>query len=172
MPARTKSGVGRKPLKLSARTKQVRPKRDAAEFNPTKLRAAFASPVGGLPLTSWTLEEIFNARDAQMRGEFRLPARMAESMRTDDALAPALENRLAPSRCIPVEIVASKKSPKSEGKKIAGEASALYGQKGVAITPDTIASVHACLVTHDVAFACNTQTIRDDGARTDLEMRS
>ncbi len=158
---------------MGARTKRARKTRLSTEFSLERLVAALSVPKSaGIPLASWTLPEIFAARDAQLRGDFRLAARLAESMRTDDALAPALENRLAPQRCVKVEIVPAEKSPKAKCKQIAEEADALFGQSGVGITSDTVASIHACLVNHDVAFGCNTATVRADGSRIDVEMHA
>jgi hypothetical protein len=150
---------------MGAKTKRAQKVRQASEFDAKRLSRALAVPKGtGISLTSWTLEQIFAARDAQLRGDFRQPARMAESMRTDDALAPALENRLAPQRCIPVEIVPA---AGARGLPIAGEAAALFGPSGIAISPDTSASIHACLTNHDVAFAHCTPVPREDGTRID-----
>jgi len=154
---------------MGAPTKRARKVRVAKEFDPARLSRQIATPKGtsGVALTSWTLAQIFAARDAQLRGHFYQAARMAESMRTDDALAVAFENRLAPQRCIKVEIVAAKGA---RGAGIAGEAGALFGQAGVGISPDTIASIHSCLVNHDVAFATVTATPRDDGSRVDFAL--
>ena len=44
---------------------------------------------------TWNLERIRSARDAQTRGQFELPVRMAEAMRTDDALFTAYQARVA-----------------------------------------------------------------------------
>lgn len=153
---------------MGAKTKRVRKIRDASEFDIARLRAALAPPMETSSVYSWTLAEIMGARDAQMRGQFAQAARLAASMRTDDALAVARANRLAPQRCIKVEIVAVKGA---RGKGPASEAEALYGQDGVALSPGTRADINGCLVDHGVAFACNVWTVRDDGTRTDVEVR-
>jgi hypothetical protein len=125
-------------------------------------------PHDGRPAVhAWSLDDIYSARQEQMLGQFWRPARMAEQMRTDDALAVAYENRLAPQRCIPVEIVAKSGAL---AEKVAGEARALYGNKGLAIHPDTLADVHGCLVNHGVAFAILTAVPREDGSRVDYLM--
>lgn len=90
-------------------------------------------------------------------------------MRTDDALSVAYENRLAPQRCIPVELVPAKGAG---GAKVAGEADALFGNKGVGVHPDTLADIHGCLVNHGVAFAIGIATPRADGSRIDVEVKS
>jgi hypothetical protein len=89
-------------------------------------------------------------------------------MRTDDALAVARWNRLAPQKCIQVEIVAAKGA---RGEKPKAEAEALFGQDGVAISYGTRADIHGCLVDHGVAFAQCVWTPREDGSRTDVEVR-
>ncbi len=153
---------------MGAKTKRATKIRSASEFDTGRLQRSLATPKNsGVSLTSWTLAQIFEARDAQLRGHFFLPARMAESMRTDDALAVAFEGRLAPQRCIKVEIVAARGA---RGAGIAGEAAALFGQAGVGVSPDTVASIHACLVNHDVAFAVCTAVPREDGTRVDFTL--
>ncbi len=156
---------------MGAPSKRAKKVRNSSEFDPARLNAALSIPKGstGVALTSWTLDNIFAARDAQMRGQFYLPARMAEAMRTDDALAVALENRLAPQRCIKVEIVPA---AGARGAGIAKEAEALFGQSGVGISADTMASIHACLTNHDVAFGVCVATPREDGSRVDVELHA
>lgn len=151
---------------MGAASKRARKIRDASEFDPRALSTAMRIPKGGgVSLTSWTLDAIFAARDDQMRGHFLRPARLAESMRTDDAIKTAYETRLAPQRCIKVELKAAKGA---RGASIAAEADALFGQDGVGVTAATRASIHDCLVTHDVAFAQVTAVPREDGSRVDL----
>lgn len=89
---------------------------------------------------------------------------MAESMRTDDALATAFDNRLAPQRCIKIGL---QPVGGSRGVPIAKEADALFGHCGVGLSSDTRASIHSSLVNHDLAFAMCTQVPRADGTRTD-----
>lgn len=103
-----------------------------------------------------------------MRGQFRLAARLAESMRTDDACAVAYENRLAPQREIPVKLVPAKGA---RGGAVAGEAEALFGQDGVGIHPDTLADIEGCLVNHGIAFGVCVYTPREDGSRVDVELK-
>lgn len=156
---------------MGAKSRRARKVREASEFNTARLSAALATPKAssGIALTSWTLTQIFEARDAQMRGHFYLPARMAESMRTDDALAVALENRLAPQRCIKVQMIPA---TGARGLSIAAEANALFGQNGVGISPDTLGSIHACLTNHDIAFGMVIASPREDGSRVDLELHT
>lgn len=156
---------------MGAQSKRARRVRTAAEFDPSRLLHRLAVPAStGIPLTSWTLTEIFAARDDQLRGMFYRPAKLADAMRTDDALSVALEGRLAPQRCIKVEIVPAK--PDVRSAKIAAEAEALFGHNGIAISPDTLGSIHADLVNHDVAFAQVVATPRDDGSRVDVEVHA
>lgn len=155
---------------VGAASKRAKNTKSAGQFDMARLQSALSIPKGGnVPLTSWTLPQIFNARDLQMRGQFLQPARMAESMRTDDAIFPAFENRLAPSACIPVEVVPAKGA---RGASIAIEGDALFGQAGLGITPDTIASIHASLANHEVAFAQVVWTPREDGSRMDAKLES
>lgn len=154
---------------VGASSKKAKRNRSSVDFDVARLRTALAPPKGsGVPLTSWTLETIFASRDDQLAGRFYRPARMAESMRTDDALAVAIKNRLAPQRCIKTQLVPAKGA---RGAAVAAEANALYGDKGVGLSAATRASIHACLVDHEVAFAQVVSTPREDGSRVDLEAR-
>lgn len=151
---------------MGAPSKRASKVRSEDEFNVGRLRAALTPPVVS-SVYAWSLAEIFGARDAQMRGQFSAPANLAAAMRTDDALAVARSNRLAPQRCIKVEIVPAKGA---RGRSVATEAEALFGHGGVAISPGTLADINGCLVDHGVAFAINVATPRDDGSRVDFEV--
>ena len=152
-----------------ATAKRAKKIRSASEFNPARLSAALRPPMPGLGAYSWTLDEIRDARDQQLRGQFCTPARMAESMRTDDALFTAYENRLAPARCIGVEMVPA---AGAGGKRIAAEAEALFGQNGVGVRSDALADINGCLANHGLAVGVCTHTARADGSRVDVELHS
>ena len=154
---------------MGAASKRAKLIRQEAEFDLGRLTEQLRMPRDGrTTIDSWSLEEIYAGRTEQMLGQFVRPARMAEQFRTDDALAVAYENRLAPQRSIPVKM---KPVPGARGASIAGEADALYGANGIGIHAETIADIHGCLVNHGVAFGCNVATPREDGSRVDLEMK-
>lgn len=152
---------------MGAPSKRARKTRTAAEFDIAALMRSIQPPPGASGVYSWSLREIVNARNAQMAGQFALAARLAESMRTDDALFVAHANRLAPLRSIKVALVPAKGSG---GAKIADEAEALFGQTGVGVSPDTMRDIHGCLVNHSVAFAIAVPTPRPDGSRVDYTL--
>lgn len=155
---------------MGAQSRRARRIRRDSEFQVARLRNQLIVPKsGGIPLTSWSLADIFAARDAQLRGDFNRPAKMAEAMRTDDALAVPFKTRLAPQQSIKVKMEAAKGA---RGVPICAEAEAQFGQKGVALHPDTLASIHECLTNHDVAFATVTATPREDGTRVDFEINA
>lgn len=155
---------------VGAPSKRARKTRSAGEFDTSRLSAELKTPrTGQSAVFSWTLVDIKAARDDQMRGHFARPARLAESMRTDDALSVAYENRLAPQRCLPVELVPAKGA---RGASVAAEAEALFGQSGVGIHPDTLGDIHGDLVNHGVAFGVIVTTPREDGSRVDFELKA
>jgi len=154
---------------MGAASKRAKQTRGAGEFDLGRLSAQLRMPRDGrTTIDAWSMREIYDARTEQMLGQFVRPARMAESMRTDDALAVAYWNRLAPQRCIPVEM---RSAGGARGDSIAGEADALFGANGVGIHAEVLADVHGCLVNHGVAFGCNVATPREDGSRVDFEMK-
>jgi hypothetical protein len=153
---------------MGAPSKRLRKVRTSDEFNAAILNAAIAAPTPSSSVYSWSLSDIMAARDSQILGQFSLPARLAVSMRTDDAIAVARSNRLAPLKCIRVQLVPS---GKGRAATIANEADALYGQEGVGVRPETLSDIHGCLVDHGVAFAVNTWTVRADGSRVDCSVQ-
>jgi len=153
---------------VGAPSKRARKIRTAAEFDTGRLQRSLTPPKLAPGTYAWTLADIVNARDMQMLGNFRLPARLSESMRTDDALFVARENRLAPQRCIKVCL---KPAKGARAVSIAGEGEALFGNEGVGITPDPLRNVHDCLVEHGIAFAINVWTPREDGSRVDIALQ-
>ena len=154
---------------MGAQSKRARRVRTEKEFDLPRLEAMLRMPRDGRnTIDAWSFSQIYEARTEQMLGQFVLPSRMAEQMRTDDALAVAYENRLAPQRCIPVKLQAAQGA---RGALVASEGEGLFGANGVGIHPDTIADIHGDLVNHGIAFGCNVATPREDGSRVDLEMR-
>lgn len=150
---------------MAARSRQAKKVRTEGEFNVATIRSALNVPTGASSVYAWSLPDIYDARDMQMRGAFSRPAQLAAAMRTDDAIAVARANRLAPQRCIKVTMVPAKGA---RGRSIAAEAEALYGQDGIAVSPGTLADIEGCLVDHGVAFAVNVATVREDGSRVDM----
>jgi len=155
---------------MGAASKRAKRVRVAAEFDVQRLAAELMAPSAPVGLYAWTLPDIFAARDEQMLGRFRLAARMAESMRTDDALYVAYTNRLAPQRCIKVALKPAGKGARAAA--VSGEGEALFGQRGVGIYPDTLADIHGCLVNHGVAFAIAVAKPRIDGSRVDYFLKA
>jgi hypothetical protein len=150
-----------------ARAKKVR---NANEFNTAQLQLALRHPTGSVAeIGGWSLARIRDARDQQLVGQFRLAAALATAMRTDDALFTAYENRLAPQRCIGVELVPASGR---RGASVAAEAEALFGQNGVGVRTETLADINGCLANHGIAFGVNRWNPRDDGSRVDVEMHT
>lgn len=155
---------------MGARSKVARKVRNASEFDLGRLlNDAVREPRAATAVYAWSLSEIFDARNQQMLGSFRLPARLAESIRTDDALFTARKNRIAPSASVKVMI---KPGTGARAGNIAKEADAHFGPEGVAIRPDTIRDIHGCLADHGLAFGINHPRLRDDGSRVDFVHRA
>lgn len=151
---------------MGRKSKKSNPTRYAAEFDLARLLQRLKTPHQSPSAFAWSLEKIRAARDEQMRGVFRTPAQLARAMRTDDALFFAYRNRLAPLRSVDVEITPARSSKPAEN--IAGEAAALYGRGGSALSIETLASVNGDLADHSVAFMSINAVPREDGSRIDL----
>ncbi len=153
---------------MGAPSKRARKTRSAGEFDVSRLRNELMVPKVAPGAFSWSLAEIVAARNDQMRGLFHRPARLAEAMRTDDAIHVARSGRLAPQRCLPVEL---QPAPGARGLSIANEAESLFGQRGIAISPETRRDIHDALVVHSNAFALATPVPRPDGTRVDYTVK-
>lgn len=159
----TGADVRREVEKLAA-SKRARVVRDGSEFVLDELQALVRAPMTPPAAYLWSIADITAARDAQMTGRFRLPARLAESMGTDEALFTARNVRLASVQSLAVEITAGR-GPKAD--KIADEAEALFGLNGAALSRETETSLRSMLVDHGVAFGKISWTTRPDGSRCD-----
>ncbi len=150
-----------------AASKRARVVRDRNEFDVGQLASLVRSPMVPAAAHSWSIEQIVAARDAQMSGRFRMPARLAESMGTDDAIFTARGVRLAPVQSLGVTIEAGR-GPK--GDKVADEAEALFGLNGVAVSSETVTTLRTHLADHGVAFGAITWRPRADGSRWDPQL--
>jgi phage gp29-like protein len=150
--------------------KRAQKSRQSAEFPVGRLMSEIEPPrnTAGSSAYTWTIDQIRAARDAQLRGDFARPAQMAASMRTDDALFTAYDNRLAPQRCIDVAIVPSPTGPQEKARMIAGEAEALFGRDGIALPHGVIADINGDIANHGLAVAICHYQPRDDGSRVDV----
>ncbi len=135
--------------------------RTAQEFKATT--AAFVrAPRRENPTHSWSIEAIRNARDAQMRGDFRQAVRLAEALRTDDALFVAYRNRLAPQSAIAARLIPC------NGAR--GEATARKAA-GSVFTPRTVLkTIHGTLANHGIAIGYNEQEPNEEGTRVDFRL--
>lgn len=152
---------------MGAASKRARVIRRRDDFDVARLSRTLRAPAAPSGAYAWDLPSIVAARDAQLRGQFRLPARLAESSRTNAAIYPAQANRVAPQRCVrPVMVPA----PGALGGSIARESEGLFGQHGIGVTIETLVDVNLTLANHGIAIGCNELRVRDDGSRTDLFM--
>lgn len=71
------------------------------------IRTPVKAPTRHDGIYAWDLGRIRRARDEQMRGCFELPVRMAEAMRTDDALFTAYQARVATQIAVALAWVAA-----------------------------------------------------------------
>jgi transposase-like protein len=114
------------------------------------------------PVNSWSIETIRTARDAQMRGDFSQAVRLAEILRTDDALFTAYLNRLAPQTAFGCDL-------KSCGGA-RGDAVAKRAANGVIAPRDVIAGIHGTLVNHGIAIGYLIHEPSDDGSRVSFRL--
>lgn len=137
--------------------------RKAAEFA-TAAAAVHTSPQRrpGF-LDSWSLEKIRSARDAQARGDFCQAVRLAEILRTDDAMFVARFNRLAPQSSINAVLEPCDDSARSK-------TAAARAAQSVQVSQDLLAVLHGTMVDHGIAIGYIEQEPSDDGSRIDFRL--
>lgn len=139
--------------KAPKRVRQAKEFEGAPSFLPQRQR---------VPVDSWSLATIRSARDAQMRGDFSQAVRLAEILRTDDALFTAYLNRLAPQTAIGCEL-------KSCGNA-RGDAVAKRAANGVIAPRDVIAGIHGTMVNHGIAIGYLLHEPSEDGSRVTFRL--
>jgi transposase-like protein len=152
-------GVSRGVVERALSAKAPKRTRRAAEFTGS---AVLLPQRHRSPVSSWSIETIRLARDAQMRGDFAQAVRLAEILRTDDALFTAYLNRLAPQTAIACEL-------KSCGGA-RGDAVAKRAANGVIAPRDVIAGIHGTLVNHGIAIGYLKHEPSDDGSRVSFRL--
>jgi hypothetical protein len=137
------------------------------EFSERSLRATVRQPNGSSVAYSWDLDAIMSARDAQLCGRFALPARLAVSMRTDDAIFTARRNRLAPLSALSVLLTAADGSG-ARGRRVADDAEQVFGGNGTGCAPEVVADLHGDLADHGFGVGHVKEWLpRADGSRID-----
>jgi hypothetical protein len=134
--------------------------RKAKEF--AKNLPRLSAPIKVQGPFSWSLEAIRSARDHQMRGDFALPVRLAEAMRTDDALFVAYHNRIAPQSAVQTKLVAH---DSTRGVRIAAKAAA-----SVQIARSVLEGISGTLANHGIAIGYIEQEANDDGTCVDFKL--
>ena len=127
-----------------------------------KAPLTITAPPHKLAITEWDLERIRVARDAQMRGQFDLPVRLAEAMRTDTAMFNAYHNRLRAQSAIPAKLVAA---PGARGAAIARKAEA-----SVFIAKSVLKGLYGTLANHGIAIGKVVREPNEDGTRVDFRL--
>lgn len=149
-------GVSRGAVIRTLGKRQPAKVRTAAEFQ----GSSFVAPRREQPVDSWSLEQIRKGRDAQMRGDFKQAVRLAEMMRTDDALFVARRNRIAPMLSVGVSMI-----PVGNAR---GEATAARAERSIFTPRSVLAGICGSLADHGIAIGYNVQVPSDDGSRVDF----
>lgn len=111
---------------------------------------------------SWSVELIRAALEDQFRGDFRVPKRLAEAMRRDDAIFAARANRLAPISAVESLI---KAHDSDRGRAVAAKA-----RVSVQVARTVLAGIAATLVDHGIAIGYVEHTPTPDGTRIDMRL--
>lgn len=125
-------------------------------------RAARRAPQRTNGAYSWPLETIRAARDAQLAGRFAVPVKLAEAMRTDDAIFVARRNRIAAQYALATKLAAHESA---RGAAVASRCAA-----SVTVTPDVLTGIHGTLADHGVAIGHVERTPTADGTRVDMRL--
>jgi len=112
------------------------------------------------PQSSWSLDTIRAARDAQMRGDFCQAVRLAEVIRTDDALFNAYHARLAPQSAVEAKLVSC--------GGVRGDNVARRAQTSIHTPRSVMAGIVGTLANHGIAIGYNLHEVSDDASRVDF----
>jgi hypothetical protein len=113
--------------------------------------------------TSWSLEKIRSARDAQIAGNFSQAVQLARMMRTDAALFTAYCARIAPQSSVASKLVGS---GSTRGELVAKKAA-----DSVQVPSATLKSIHGTLANHAIAIGYNDHEFNAEGTRVNFRMR-
>jgi hypothetical protein len=116
---------------------------------------AVEAPRREQPIVAWDLERIRMARDAQMRGDFKLAVRLAEAIRTDDALFAAYHNRIAPQSAVAIQM--------TQYPGVRGMAVMRKAQDSVFVPRAALTNINGTLANHAVAIGYNHHEVNDEG---------
>jgi hypothetical protein len=103
---------------------------------------------------TWDLRAIRRARDAQIRGEFTEPVRMAEAMRTNDALFTAYQTRVAVQSAIRL-LWCGAQTPR-------GELARARVERAILLPQHIRESIAGTMCNHGIAIGYNEHTVVDD----------
>jgi len=126
-------------------------------------RPHLGAPRVRAPSVDWPLERVRSARAAQLRGDFAEPVRLAEVMRTDDALFVAYTNR-----CAPIQVLGSHLEPAS-GTGRAREAAARAGEQ-CSVPLTVLAGLQGTLCNHGIAIGYLDREYAADGSEVRLSL--
>lgn len=110
----------------------------------------------------WDLEAIRMARDAQVRGDFSLPVRLAEAMRSDDAIFNARRNRLAA-----LAAIGARMAPASGAR---AEVITRKAAVSISCPADVLKGIHGTLIDHGHAIGFVIQEPNEDGTAIDFRL--
>lgn len=134
--------------------------RTADEF--TGRGQARRSPRLAPTLGSWTLERIRAARDAQLAGNFGPAAQLAAASKTDSAIFPAFQNRMAPISALSTELT-------SRGG-VRGEAVRRKALDGVTASASVLRGMGGTMADHGIAIGRIIWSPDEDGTRVDMRL--
>lgn len=128
-----------------------------------------SAPLGARPprrrdtIHSWSLERIRAARDAQLRGDFYLPAKLAEASRTDDAVFVSYHARVAPQAAIGTQVTPK---PGQLGERVAKKL-----RNNVTTAREVMQGIQGTMANHGVAFGYLVRELDAYGATISLTLK-
>lgn len=133
--------------------------RDASEFQGV---APTTAPRRVTTDTCWSLEQIRDARDAQIRGDFKRPVQLAKAMRTDSALFTAYHNRIAPHNAVATKLVPH---GSTRGANVARKAA-----ESVTMSRSVLQGLLGTLANHGIAIGYVEHEPEPDGSRVNFRL--
>lgn len=118
-------------------------------------------------LYAWTYDEIVAARDAQIRGAFRMPVQLARSLLTEPSIYAAQLNRIAPHRGLPRTITCRQELRGTPAAILEEAVQTFCSDASVALSTGVQADAFDALSMHALHVEQIVWEARSDGSRLD-----
>ena len=138
------------------------------EFSQARLTRRFR-PRPPSHFFGWDLDRARDARDAQMRGNYRVSAELAEATKIEPAIYAALLNRVTPHRGLP-RVVRYSETTSGGGRRLLKEARHTFRKDGTAFPAGPVADSFERVAMLGQSVSQNIWNMREGSTRLDVHL--